>query len=68
MSDVPASPNNAPDSAAQPVELDTHDADGVGGGLSCNPDHLPRFTASLKETYENLVDFTSHVIERVAGK
>ena len=51
-----------------PAELDAAAVEGIGGGLSCSPEDLTRLTASLKESYENLVDFTSHVIERVIGK
>lgn len=51
-----------------PTELDAEAVDEIGGGLSCSPDDLTRLTGSLKESYENLVDFTSHVIERVIGK
>lgn len=54
--------------ANAPIELDASAVDAIGGGLSCSPDDLTRLTASLKESYENLVDFTSHVIERVIGK
>lgn len=63
-------PNAAPTLAdtAGPQPLDASTIDEVGGGLSCSPEDLTRLTASLKESYENLVDFTSHVIERVIGK
>lgn len=47
--------------------LDETQAAEVGGGSLCSPDDLVRLTESLKTAYENLVDFTSHVIERVAG-
>ncbi|GEM_PF-2995301 len=63
-------PNSAPRSSdtTGPQPLDATTIDEVGGGLSCSPEDLTRLTASLKESYENLVDFTSHVIERVIGK
>lgn len=48
-------------------ELDAAQAADVAGGNLCSADELVRITASLKEAYDNLVDFTSHVIERVAG-
>ena len=48
-------------------ELDPAQTETVGGGLSCTPDELRVFTEQLREMYDNLVDFTSHVIERVAG-
>lgn len=41
----------------------------VGGGLSltCSPEDLVNLTTKLTEAYENLIGFTSYVIERVAG-
>jgi hypothetical protein len=48
-------------------ELDPEQVQEVGGGDLCSPDQLLLLTDSLKQAYENLVDFTSHVIERVAG-
>ena len=48
-------------------ELDTTQTDAVGGGLSCSANELVRLTEELKTAYDNLVDFTSYVIERVAG-
>jgi hypothetical protein len=49
-------------------ELDASQAEEVAGGLDlCSPDQLRDLTAALKESYDNLVDFTSYVIERVAG-
>jgi hypothetical protein len=48
-------------------ELDGTEVEEVAGGSLCSADELVDLTASLKEAYENLVDFTSHVIERVAG-
>lgn len=47
--------------------LDEAQVEGVGGG-GCTGDDLVNITNSLKQAYENLVDFTSHVIERVAIK
>jgi hypothetical protein len=50
-------------------DLNTQEAAEVGGGLSltCSPDDLIRLTEKLTEAYDNLVDFTSYVIGRVAG-
>lgn len=49
-------------------ELDQTQAETVGGGLDlCDSNQITALTAALKESYENLVDFTSHVIERIAG-
>jgi hypothetical protein len=38
-----------------------------GGELQCTIAELGQLSEDLKEIYENLIDFTSHVIERVAG-
>jgi hypothetical protein len=51
----------------QPSEIDAAQAADVGGGNWCSADELRQLTASLKQSYENLVDFASHVIERVSG-
>lgn len=49
-------------------QLDTSQAEEVAGGIDlCSGDQLRDLTAALKESYDNLVDFTSYVIERVAG-
>lgn len=47
-------------------ELDAAQAADVAGGNLCSADDIVKITASLKEVYNNLVDFTSHVIERVS--
>lgn len=50
-------------------ELDPAQAADVGGGLDlCSADSLVALTGSLTSAYENLVDFASHVIGRVAGE
>lgn len=41
-------------------------ADRVGGG-QCTPAEILEITTKLTDAYEALVDFTSHVMERVAG-
>jgi hypothetical protein len=49
--------------------LDEAQVETVGGGTDhCSPDAILGITSSLTQAYENLVDFTSHVIERVAIK
>jgi len=40
-------------------------AQSVAGGDMCSPEDLVGVTSSLIQAYENLVDFTSHVIGRV---
>ena len=45
----------------------TQAADVGGGGDVCSADSLLGLTSSLTQAYDNLVDFASHVIERVAG-
>ena len=54
-------------SAAPGKELDATQTDAVGGGLSCSAEEWIKITEELKQAYENVVDFASHVIERVAG-
>lgn len=61
---------NEPDVTKAPAkaELDPSLVEQVGGGGDwCSPSTLVELTAALKQSYENLVDFTSHVIDRVAG-
>ena len=61
---------NEPDVSKIPVknELDGTQVEDVAGGLEiCSGKELRDLTAALKESYDNLVDFTSYVIERVAG-
>ncbi len=48
-------------------ELNAAQVADVAGGNLCSPEEFVKLTASFKEAYNNLVDFTSHVIERVAG-
>ena len=47
-------------------ELDTKVTEAAAGG-SCDSEQLVVLSQSLIQVYDNLVDFTSHVIERVAG-
>lgn len=47
--------------------LDPEQVTQVSGGDLCSPDQLIEMTKALKESYDNLVDFTSYVIERVLG-
>ena len=51
------------------TELTRDHLESIGGGLtlSCSPEQLVTLTSSIVEVYENLVDATSHIIERVAG-
>lgn len=39
----------------------------ISGG-SCTPAQIIGITTQLKTAYENLIDFTSYVIERVVAK
>ena len=48
-------------------ELDAKATEAAAGG-SCTANDLVGITESLIEVYDNLVDFTSHVIGRVAGE
>jgi hypothetical protein len=61
---------NEPDITKSPEtqELDETQVEEVaGGGDNCAPEQYLAATGSLIQAYENVVDFTSHVIERVVG-
>jgi hypothetical protein len=47
-------------------EVSQDEAATVGGG-ACTASELVIITTQLTDAYEALIDFTSHVIERVAG-
>ena len=47
-------------------EADTATVEAAAGG-ECTGSDVVGITSSLIQAYDNLVDFTSHVIERVAG-
>jgi hypothetical protein len=47
--------------------LSSEQAEAVGGGFSCTAEELLNLSNNLKQAYENLIDFTSYVIERVGG-
>lgn len=51
------------------LDLTQEQIDAISGGLtlSCTPAQLQEMLAGLKQNYETLIDFTSYVIERVAG-
>lgn len=61
------SETSIPKSLEQGV-LDEAQVQAVAGGDLCSGEDLVRLTASLIQTYENLVAFTSHVIGRVSGE
>lgn len=54
-----------PGVATEPAkELDAQQAEGVGGGTDiCSPADI---SGQIIQTYDNLVDATSHIIETVA--
>jgi hypothetical protein len=47
------------------LDLTQEQIDAISGG-ECSLQSIAEITAQLKQSYENLVDFTSYVIERVA--
>jgi hypothetical protein len=55
------------DTKVQDATLTPESLDKVGGG-SCSAQDLVDIAGQLADAYESLVDFTSHVIERVAGQ
>jgi len=59
------SENKVPPIAA--TVLTQEQIDAINGG-SCTVTELIGISAQLRNAYDNLVDFTSYVIERVAAK
>ncbi|HEX5629514.1 MAG TPA: hypothetical protein VFX72_08070 [Usitatibacteraceae bacterium] len=60
--------SDQPDSKDEGINtLDEAQVESVAGG-SCTVTELVSVTSKFKQAYEDLVDFTSHVIERVAMK
>lgn len=57
-----------PEPNPETTELDAAQAEEVaGGGIDlCSVDQYRQISEGLTETYENVVGFASHVIERVA--
>ena len=50
------------------LDLTPEQVEAISGGAgSCTAEELVVITGQLKTAYENLVDFTSYVIERVVG-
>jgi len=47
------------------VELSQEQIDAIAGG-ECSPDLMNSITAQLKQSYDDVVDFTSYVFERVS--
>ena len=58
---------NENDIAKAGKTLDEVQVNGIAGG-NCSLDEILKSTSDLKESYDNLVDFTSYVIERILGK
>ena len=48
------------------VHLSQEQLDAIAGG-ECTAEQLVTLTEELKSAYDNLVDFTSYVMERVIG-
>ena len=48
------------------LNLTPEQVEAISGG-DCSIPTILQFTAELRQSYENLVDFTSYVIERVAS-
>jgi hypothetical protein len=53
-------------SDTKPVEIAAEQLKSVGGGSNFTCEDYLTVIGRLTEAYEGLVDFTSHVIERVA--
>ena len=48
-------------------ELGAEQVSEVAGGDICSPDQIRELLNGLKDNYDRLIDFTSYVIDRVAG-
>jgi hypothetical protein len=48
------------------LHLSQQQLDAIAGG-ECTPSEIQEILGDLKKSYEELIDFTSYVIERVAG-
>ena len=52
------------DTKHEPNALSTDQLEKIGGG-ECTPSDMIQILGDLTQAYENLIDFSSHVIERV---
>lgn len=50
-----------------PAELNAEQAQAIGGG-DCSINDYITAVENLKQAYDGLIEFTSYVIERVAGE
>lgn len=48
------------------LHLSQQQLDAIAGG-ECTPSEIQVILGDLKKSYEELIDFTAYVIERVAG-
>ena len=49
-------------------KLTPEQLESIGGGLACSPSEITTLVQDLQQNYDTLVDFTSHVIERVLSQ
>lgn len=57
---------DTPPKVPSPPQLSQEQIDAIAGG-ECTPQEWIDIFGQLKTSYESLIDFTSYVIERVAG-
>lgn len=50
-----------------PAGLTQEQIDAISGGWDCSGSQLVDLANNLTKAYESLIDFTSHVFERVAN-
>ena len=50
-----------------PKGIDSELAQKVAGGGLCSPDEFNKLISDLRTNYDQLVDFTSYVFDRVSG-
>jgi hypothetical protein len=49
------------------AELTKEHLESVGGGLSCSTEEIVQITENIVTMYENMIDATSYMFERVLG-
>lgn len=50
-----------------PAGLTKEQIDSISGGLDCSGSQLVDLANNLTKAYEGLIDFTSHVFDRIAN-
>lgn len=51
---------------SEKTAVTTEQLEKVGGGFNCTPEQAIDLTRGLTEAYENLIEFTTYVMERIS--